>query len=73
MQERVNIINHTAGGGYFLEGRARIVRRLGSDLALVDFDDGYGMVQRFVDPQAQGDDVDAYIAGLNAAADPKAS
>ena len=73
MHERVNVINRTIGGRYFLEGRPRVIRDLGGDLALVDFDDGCGALQRFVDPNAQGTDIDDYVAGLNAPANGEAA
>ncbi len=65
MAEYANVINQKLSGRYFLEGRARLVRRLNDDMAIVDFDDGYGPTERFVDPAAQGDDLDAHLERLN--------
>jgi hypothetical protein len=44
------VINCTLGGRFLVEGRARIVRRLGNDRYLVRFPDG-DLVDRFVDPK----------------------
>lgn len=61
----VNVINSTMSGTYFLEGRARVLRTIDDDTKLVDFEDGYGAVTRYVDPLAQGEDVARYVADLN--------
>ena len=65
MAEYANIINRTIGGKYVLEGRAKVVRRRGDDMAVVDFEDGYGVTDRYIDPSAQGSDVQSYIDRLN--------
>ena len=65
MAKYVNVINRKLSGRFVLEGRARLVRDLGDGVAVVDFEDGYGRVERFVDPAAQGDDLDAYLQRLN--------
>lgn len=60
------IINQTMSGTYFIEGRAKVVKALDDEgRSLVDFEDGYGPVERFVDPDAQTDNVAAYVASLN--------
>ena len=66
MTDYVNIIACNIGGPFFVEGRARVVKTIDDENKLVDFEDGYGPVERFVDPLAQGDDLDAYVAKLNA-------
>jgi hypothetical protein len=62
-RQRVWIINCTLGGRFLVEGRARIVRRLGNDRYLVRFPDG-DLVERVVDPKAQADPY-AYVRTLN--------
>jgi hypothetical protein len=62
-RQRVWIINCTLGGRFLVEGRARIVRRLGEDRYLVRFPDGE-LVERFVDPKAQADP-HAFVRTLN--------
>ena len=61
----VNVINCKMSGPYFIEGRARVLKTIDGDRKLVDFYDGYGPVERFIDPKAQGDDVVAYLNKLN--------
>ena len=63
--EKVNVINVSISGIYYLEGRAQVACWLGQNQALVDFMDEHGSVERFVDPKAQGKDVGAYIESLN--------
>jgi len=65
MTEYVNVINSTMGGTFIIEGRARVLKTIDEDTKLVDFEDGYGPVERFVDPLAQDGDVAAYVARLN--------
>ena len=65
MAHYVNVINCTLGGTYFVEGRARVLKTIDGDTKLVDFEDGYGPVERFVDPQAQDEDVAEYVSELN--------
>lgn len=64
--QKVNIINATLGGRFIVEGVAKIVRPVrGMDSQyVVDFGDGYGPVERFVDPQAQADAA-AFVERLN--------
>ena len=61
----VNVINCTMGGTFFLEGRARVLKTIDEDEKLVDFEDGYGPVRRYVDPRAQTENTDKFIADLN--------
>lgn len=67
--QSVNIINATMGGRFIVEGVAKIVKPVrGVDSQyVVDFGDGYGPVERFVDPLAQ-DDAAAFVERLNARA-----
>jgi hypothetical protein len=51
-RQRVWIINCTLGGRFLVEGRARVVRRLGDDRYLLRFPDG-DLVERSVNPEAQ--------------------
>ncbi|QPC43509.1 hypothetical protein HW532_12865 [Kaustia mangrovi] len=64
--DRVHVLNCTMGGTFVVEGEATIVRPVdGVDCQyLVDFNDGYGPVERFVDPDAQGDPA-GFVARLN--------
>lgn len=66
----VNIINMTMGGRFLVEGRARIVRSVRDvdGQYVVRFEGDFGNVERFVDPQAQGEDVASYVERLNASA-----
>jgi len=71
--EKVFILNSTLNGRIILEGRAVVVKPVYDvdNQYLVDFGDGYGPIERFIDPLAQlGDtaDVAEYIARLNAPA-----
>lgn len=63
----VNVLNCTLSGKYILEGRAKIIRRCASvdDEYSVDFLDGYGPAQRYIDPLAQNENVSEYIDYLN--------
>ena len=61
-----NVLNQTMSGTVVIEGRARILKTIDGDTKLVDFEDGYGPVVRYIDPKAQGDDVACYVADLNA-------
>ncbi len=65
--DKVNIINSTMSGTFFLEGRATIVRAVpGVDCQyVVRFDSDKQTVERFVDPAAQDSRVGAYIERLN--------
>ena len=66
--ETVDVIAQTMGGRCFHEGRAVVTQRLGEDRAYVNFRDGYGAVERYIDPNAQGlsqTELGAYIAKLN--------
>ena len=65
MAEYVNVLNRTIGGRYILEGRAKVIRRFGKHMATIVFLDGYGPTDRYIDPQAQGADVQSYIDRLN--------
>lgn len=64
---QVHIITFQPHRGYSLEGTARLVRWLNREAnrALVDFGDGYGALERFVDPAAQTNP-EAYLTTLNA-------
>lgn len=66
--DRVYIINSTMSGTAIIEGQATIVRRtnLSDEHYEVDFNDGHGAVDRFVDPAAQSNPK-AFIDRLNAA------
>ena len=66
MAEHVNVLNRKLNGRFFLEGRARVIRWLDGFTAVVDFEDGYGQVERFIDPAAQGDGLDYHLERLNA-------
>jgi len=64
----VNVINCTLGGKFILEGRARVLRTIDGDVKQVDFEDGSGPIERFVDPVAQSlteVELASYIAKLN--------
>jgi hypothetical protein len=64
--QKVYIINSTMGGTFIVEGQATIVRRIldVDSQYLVDFGDGFGPVERFVDPLAQ-DNPAEFVAHLN--------
>lgn len=63
---KVHILNSTMSGTFRIEGRATIIRPVKDvdEQYLVDFGDGFGPVERFVDPSAQ-DDPAGLIARLN--------
>ena len=63
----VNIVG-VSDGEFMLEGTATILKCVDSkrDSYLVQFGGG-DILQRYVDPNAQGTDVDAYIESLNSA------
>ena len=64
--EKVHIINSSMGGTFIIEGRATVLRPIKDvdEQYLVDFGDGFGPVERFVDPQAQADPA-KFIERLN--------
>ena len=65
--DKVHVINSTMGGTFFVEGiSVRIVRPVKNidEQYLVDFGDGYGPVERFVDPAAQ-DNPAKFVEKLN--------
>ena len=49
MPRYVNVINCRMSGTFSFEGRARVVETLEGGEMLVDFEDGYGPVERFID------------------------
>ena len=61
----VHILNTRMNGEIEYEGRARVVKRLGEDHALVRFDADGAECERFIDELAQ-DDPAAYARSLNA-------
>lgn len=65
--DKVAIINSTMGGKFIVEGYALIVRpvRDVDSQYLVNFGDGSGSLERFVDPAAQ-DDPQGFVVRLNA-------
>jgi hypothetical protein len=64
--DKVVVLNTTMSGTVIVEGRATIFRAVPDveEQYVVDFGDGSGFVERFVDPLAQ-DDAGRYVAGLN--------
>lgn len=64
---RVNIINMDPTGHFFFEGTAQVAKDLGDNRALVRFGKYHGgpPFERYIDPEAQGDNVQEYIDELN--------
>lgn len=60
----VNVLNTTMSGCIVFEGRAQILSK-SDDRYLVDFGDGSGPVERFIDPHAQVKNVGKYVEELN--------
>lgn len=60
------VFNQSGAGLFVIEGQAKIITAVdrASDRFLVDFDDGYGPVERFLDQNGQADP-QAHVRWLN--------